>query len=80
MARTGDDADHAQEQIEAFNEAAIARQRKLAQNEDKEAREEWDGVHCVRCWIELPVQRADAGRIRCVTCQEIVEKERRWKR
>lgn len=80
MARGGDEADQAQEHIEAFNEAAIKQHRQRYRDEDKEDREEWDGVHCVRCWIELPVQRADAGRIRCVSCQMIVEKERRWKR
>lgn len=36
----------------------------------------FDGETCIKCGDELPAARLALGRIRCVTCQTILEKRR----
>lgn len=37
---------------------------------------DFDGVHCVECFVnELPKERLEQKRIRCVECQTLLEKK-----
>lgn len=72
---TGDDADKAQDQIEKFNESALARVRQRVSL--KESHPDFDGQHCIDCWIDIPAKRLEAGRIRCVDCQTLLEREQK---
>lgn len=56
---------------QAQRDASIARAAKLSAPEQHD---EFDGVHCVECWEELPQARLAWGRIRCVHCQTQLEK------
>lgn len=75
---TGDDADKAQDQIEKFNESALNEVRKRAAT--REAHHDFDGEHCIDCLIEIPLKRLEMGRIRCVDCQSLLEKEEKRNR
>ena len=35
---------------------------------------EFDGLHCVDCEVSIPAPRLAMGRVRCVECQEDLEK------
>lgn len=35
---------------------------------------DFDGEHCIDCDIEIPERRLQMGRIRCIECQEAIEK------
>jgi RNA polymerase-binding transcription factor DksA len=35
---------------------------------------DFDGVHCIQCWEDIPQVRLDLGKIRCVHCQAALEK------
>jgi RNA polymerase-binding transcription factor DksA len=37
----------------------------------------FDGEHCVDCADPIPPERLAFGRVRCVACQEIIEREAR---
>ena len=41
-----------------------------------ESHPDFDGVHCVEpdCEIEIPTARLALGKVRCVDCQELLEK------
>ena len=72
----GDVDDLADAQIEAFNNAAL----QAAKNKAAAMPPGWenfDGLHCVDCDIEIPdARRAALGlrAVRCVACQTLVEK------
>jgi len=68
----GDEADQAQDQIEKFQESAIAKARKEANR--VETHPDFDGENCLTCGIEIPEARLKMGRIRCVDCQTQLEK------
>ncbi len=71
---TGDIADQAQDQIEAFNHQAVERARKAASR--VESHPEFDGSHCVDCGIDIPTARLNLGKVRCVDCQGRLEKSK----
>lgn len=39
-----------------------------------ESHPDFDGEHCVDCDIVLPVLRLEMGKVRCVDCQTLLEK------
>lgn len=39
-----------------------------------ETHPDFDGTHCVECGDDIPAERLNLGRIRCVYCQERIEK------
>lgn len=65
---------------EVFDETDRAQHMQLLEQADigRRARElnrpqthpDFDGVHCLECDVEIPQKRLEAGRIRCVDCQE----------
>lgn len=70
---------------EVFDETDYAQHLQLMEQADvsRRARElnrpqthpDFDGKHCVECEIVIPKLRLDAGRVRCVECQEEIENE-----
>lgn len=72
---------------EVFDETDYAQHLQLMEQADisRRARElnrpqvhpDFDGEHCIECDIQIPQARLQAGRIRCVDCQEEVENEAR---
>lgn len=73
---TGDVADLAQDQIERFNEQSVQRARRKAQQHETDPA--FDGESCIDCSIDIPKARLALGRIRCVECQSLLEKGRRF--
>jgi RNA polymerase-binding transcription factor DksA len=35
---------------------------------------DFDGIHCVKCWEDIPQVRLDMGKVRCVHCQAELER------
>ncbi len=60
-------------------EQAVAQQRQFAA---PETHPEFDGKHCVEdhCGAEIPKERLDLKKVRCVDCQLLVEKGRGQRR
>jgi len=68
-----DPADIAEETIAVCLKDAEARARgKSAPEHDAR----FDGGHCVDCEIEIPRERLRLGRVRCVDCQSLAERQR----
>ena len=67
-----DHADIAGDTIAACTEDALRRQ--LGKSAP-ETHSDFDGQHCVEedCQVEIPAARLALGRIRCVTCQGLLE-------
>lgn len=59
---------------EIFLETNLQNARALAA---PESHPDFDGVHCVEptCNVRIATARLKLGRIRCITCQEILEKQ-----
>ncbi len=72
----GDIIDNANDAADTFRDADIGRARAGAA---RETHRDFDGKHCVEadCGAELPQARLDLGRIRCVSCQELLENRQR---
>lgn len=66
--------DKAQEQDEAFRTLALAQQAGKA---GKESHPDFDGQNCLDCTGEIPDDRLALGKIRCIGCQEELEKRRK---
>ena len=66
-----DPADIANDTFEVCLEDA--RRRQLGKS-GAESHPEFDGEHCVDCDESIPVVRLQLGRVRCVGCQSILEK------
>lgn len=65
------------DQAQWLNLQEIAQSAKLARERSApETHPEFDGVHCVDCDIEIPAQRLALHKVRCVHCQEDLEKYR----
>jgi len=54
--------------------------RAVRQKVAPETHPDFDGRHCVDCGDAIPKVRLENGRVRCVTCQEILEKKARQRR
>jgi RNA polymerase-binding transcription factor DksA len=72
--RTADENERATLIEEQFTEAAIEAVREKVQ---PESHPDFDGAHCVECEELLPAARLALGRVRCVACQEQLEREAR---
>ncbi|OUV02514.1 MAG: hypothetical protein CBC42_06985 [Betaproteobacteria bacterium TMED82] len=55
-----------------FNEDAleIARKKTLPETDP-----DFDGVHCIECEENIPAGRLKLGKIRCIECQTVIEKQ-----
>lgn len=69
--RYSDPLDAASELADEMNARAIANFRNAAK---PEAHPDFDGEHCVDCADDIPPARLEMGRVRCVTCQTILER------
>lgn len=61
------------------NDVAIARARSApeqVQREDEKGTLYWPVTECVDCGDDIPLPRLQLARIRCVVCQEKLEKRR----
>ena len=76
MEKPADFLDAATEIAEAFTEAAILRVRKA---NSKETHPDFDGENCVICGETLIALRLTLGKIRCVDCQEHIERQQNRK-
>ena len=65
-----DETDYAQH-LQLMEQADIA--RRAREMNRPQTHPNFDGKHCLECDIEMPPARLQAGRIRCVDCQEEVE-------
>lgn len=74
--RATDLIDQASQASELFLEADISQARKGV---EPEKHPDFDGKHCVEedCGVEIPQKRLAHGRVRCVDCQERIEKIRK---
>lgn len=68
-----DAADVAANTIEVCQADAM---RRALGKSGPESHPDFDGVHCVEpdCEIEIPTARLALGKVRCVDCQELLEK------
>ena len=74
LARTADENERATLIEEQFTEAALEAARAKAQ---PESQPDFDGQHCVECAQQIPRARLALGRMRCVACQQRLEREAR---
>lgn len=68
--KSADESDMASDLEEVFREKAI----EAVQSHMKESHPDFDGVHCLECDEEMIEFRLSIGRIRCVYCQNILER------
>lgn len=62
----------------AFEMSFTAQKLKEFQEKNKpETHPDFDGKHCIDCDGEIIKERLALNKIRCVTCQEIIEKRRK---
>lgn len=75
---TPDVLDRASDLTQELTDSAIAEQRRKARPEQvQNADGSWPVTECVDCDAEIPPGRLALGRIRCVYCQEAVERRGR---
>lgn len=75
--RTTDVLDLAAELQDNFNNRGIAA---AAAATAPQTDPDYDGKHCIECFALIPKARRDLGRIKCVGCQEALEKkEKAWR-
>lgn len=74
LAHTADENERATLIEEQFTDAAIEAVRERVQ---PESHPDFDGMHCVDCAEPLPPARLALGRVRCVVCQEQLERDAR---
>lgn len=67
---SADPFDTASEREDQFREDAIQRVRSLLAETDPD----FDGKNCMECGLVIPVARLRLQKIRCVNCQEAIER------
>jgi RNA polymerase-binding transcription factor DksA len=73
-----DDLDRAAELTQRTNDAHVHRAMQKARPEQvQRADGTWPHPECVDCDAAIPLGRLKLGRIRCVHCQEAIERGRR---
>ena len=78
MERSADILDQADEATQRFREAKEAEIRqKLKPEQVQNDDGTWPHEFCVECGDDLPLGRIELGRIRCVVCQEKIERKHR---
>jgi RNA polymerase-binding transcription factor DksA len=67
-----DESDRASAIEAQFNEDAltVARRKTLPETDP-----DFDGVHCIECAENIPAARLKLGKIRCIECQTVIEKQ-----
>ena len=55
---------------------ALRRQGVRSAPESQPGWSDWDGQHCVDCDEQIPPLRLKMSRIRCIDCQELLERAR----
>lgn len=74
MTRESDNLDIASELQDKFNQRGILEsQAAMAQQTDPD----FDGVNCLDCDADIPATRIALGRMRCVDCQDVLERKSR---
>jgi RNA polymerase-binding transcription factor DksA len=74
VTRESDNLDIASELQDKFNQRGILEsQAEMAQQTDPD----FDGVHCLDCDAGIPAGRITLGRMRCVDCQDVLERKSR---
>jgi RNA polymerase-binding transcription factor DksA len=68
-----DVVDRAQGVVEVCTEEA---ERRIRKQVGPETHPDFDGAHCVTCEEPIPAARLALGKVRCVYCQEDLEKGR----
>lgn len=72
-----DDLDHAAELTQKMNDSAVARIQKLSKPEQvRNADGSWPHPECEDCGEDIIMARLQMGRIRCVHCQALLERQR----
>lgn len=69
-----DELDRASVLQDQMNEQALA---VVQANNKPETHPDFDGISCIECADELPPIRLKLRKVRCVTCQTILEAKRR---
>ena len=69
-----DETDRAQH-MQLLEQAEIS--RRAREMNRPQTHPDFDGLHCLVCDVEIPAKRLEAGRIRCVDCQEEADEEAR---
>lgn len=69
--RHSDVLDEAAELAAALTESAVAAVRRAALPEHHPS---FDGLNCIECEDEIPKERLALKKIRCIPCQEILDK------
>ena len=64
--------DQAEETAQAFTDESVAKVRKAL---EPETHPDFDGESCVDCWEAIAKGRLTLGKVRCIYCQEILEKK-----
>lgn len=73
-----DDIDKANELAQRMNDHSVALARAQAAPEQVQNPDgSWPVTECDECGADIELGRVRLGKIRCITCQEMLEKRRR---
>lgn len=75
--RSADQLDIAADLQDQANEQALANFRK---SDKPQAHPDFDGAHCLDCGDDMPELRLQMHRIRCTSCETVVEQARNFRR
>lgn len=70
-----DESDRASAIEAQFNEDALQEARRRTAPETSP---DFDGLHCIDCSEGIPAARLKLGKIRCIDCQTLKEKQTRF--
>ena len=76
MAAEADDLDRASDLAAQRVESTVSDLRRLAQPEQVCVDGVWPHTECVDCDLEIPDGRLAMGKVRCIGCQERLERRR----
>lgn len=80
MSIEADDLDRAAELTQQLADAAIMEAQRAAAPQQVQCVDgSWPNPEC-ECGEEIPIERLRLGRIRCVDCQDRLERNQRWVR
>ena len=77
MLKHPDQLDNAAELEQLHTERSVAAAR--AKNRPEQVKNEdgsWPHTECISCGEDIPEVRLNLGKVRCVTCQSLLERER----
>lgn len=76
-----DDIDNANELAQRMNDHAVAQAMANSKPEQvQNADGSWPVTECDDCGIDIEPGRVALGKVRCIACQEALEKANRWSR